>query len=107
MAEKSSEGAMRELVTAVAGTRGWNETLEAWLARAARQAGVTYRQAKALFYREIDDPEHKAARRMKLAAERKAKQEAGALAQRFTSIAEALIESHLAAARALLSGGPS
>lgn len=90
MRDKSSEGAMRELVSAVGGPRGWNETREAWLSRVARTAGVSFSQARRLFYREITDPEHKAARRMQLAAERKAKQEAGALAQQFTSIAEAL-----------------
>lgn len=81
---------VREFVTAVAGPRGWNETRESWLARSARQAGVSYRAAKALFYGEITDPDHKAARRMRDAATKKARQEAANLAAQYQRIAEAM-----------------
>lgn len=40
-----------------------------WLARAARSAGVTYRQVKALYYGEIDDPRHSVATNILTAAE--------------------------------------
>ena len=91
MLEKfSGVRSMRELVAVVAGERGWGETRESWLARAARHAGVSYRQTKALFYGEITDPEHRAARRMKAAAEKDGKQEAEALAQRFETIARSI-----------------
>lgn len=90
MAEKPSEGSMRDVVAAVAGPRGWGETRESWLARAARAADVTYRQAKALFYGEITDPEHRAVRRMKAAAERQGRREAAELAAKFDSIARSM-----------------
>lgn len=88
MSEKSSE--MREAVATVAGPRAFHETRESWLARAARNAGISFRQAKSLFYGEITDPEHKAARRMLAAAERQGKREASDLADKFESIARSM-----------------
>lgn len=41
---------MRDAITTLAGQRGWSETRERWLDRAARSAGITYRQARSLFY---------------------------------------------------------
>ena len=87
MAEKLSGGSMRELVAAAAGPRLWNDTRESWLARAARRSGVSYRQAKALFYGEIQDADHRTARRMREAA---GQHEAGQLAQRFEALASSL-----------------
>lgn len=60
---------LRDLVAKVAGPRQWSDTREAWLARAARKAGISFRQCKALFYGEIVDPNHKSARLMRDAAE--------------------------------------
>jgi hypothetical protein len=40
----------------LAGPRQWNDTRESWLARGARAAGVSFRTAKGLFYREWPDP---------------------------------------------------
>lgn len=88
--EKASEAKMRDAVLAVAGPMLGDENRKSWLSRAARHANVSYRQAKALFYGEIIDPEHKASRRMRDAAERKAKEEATDLAGRFETIAGAL-----------------
>ena len=69
--KKSSEGlGMRELVASVAGPRSWGDTRESWLARAARRAGISPRQAKSLFYAEITDPNHRSARLMRDAAQR-------------------------------------
>lgn len=65
----SSESSMRELVAAVAGSRQWADTRQSWLSRAARKAGISYRQTKALFYGEIKDPNHRSARLMRDAAE--------------------------------------
>lgn len=59
---------MRELVALVAGPRSWTDTRESWIARAARRAGISYRQAKSLFYGEITDRNHKSARLMRDAA---------------------------------------
>lgn len=74
--EKRSETDMRDVVAIVAGPRGWGDTRQSWLARAARRAGVTYRQAKALFYGEITDPKHLAARRMIEEAQRRREEKA-------------------------------
>ena len=69
VAEKFSRSLrMRELIAAVAGPKGWDETRERWLERASRKAGITYRAAKAIFYSEIADPEHRAVRRLAAAA---------------------------------------
>jgi hypothetical protein len=100
---------MRELVAAVAGPRQWGDTRQSWIGRAARRAGVSYRAAKSLFYGEITDPEHKAARKMKAAA---GKHEAEQLARQFEGLALALdvrdeafhrqdIDALISAARAL------
>lgn len=69
MSEKLSGVWMRDLVALVAGPRSWSDTRESWLARAARRAGISYRQCKALFYGEIVDPYHRSARLMRDAAE--------------------------------------
>jgi hypothetical protein len=78
---------MRELVAAVAGPVQWNDNRKSWLSRAARRANVSYRQAKALFYGEINDPEHKTVRRMQVAAGR---HEATELARHFETMAVGL-----------------
>ncbi len=70
--------ALRELIAAVAGPREWSDTRESWLARAARKAGISYRQTKSLWYGEIQDETHRSARLMRDAAER--------LAQRYEAI---------------------
>ena len=82
MPEKSSRAAsMRELVASVAGPREWSDTRESWLGRAARRAGITFRQTKALFYGEIADPNHRSARLMRDAAD---------LAGRYETIARSM-----------------
>jgi hypothetical protein len=78
---------VRELVEAVAGPRTINDTRESWLRRAARLAGTTYRQAKALFYSEISDPYHPTVTKFKEAA---GIHEARQLAERYERIAMAL-----------------
>jgi hypothetical protein len=90
MSEKLSKGQnVRELVEAVAGPRMVNDTRETWLRRAARLAGTTYRQAKALFYSEITDPYHPTITKFKEAA---GKHEAIDLAERYERIAMALVQ---------------
>jgi hypothetical protein len=88
MSEKLSRGQnVRELVEAVAGPRLTNDTRETWLRRAARVAGTSYRQAKALFYSEITDPYHPTITRFREAA---GNHEAIELAERYERIAMAL-----------------
>lgn len=109
VSEKSSGVRMRELVAAVAGPILPTDNRESWLRRAARNAGTSYRQARALFYGEIVDPYHSAITRFKEAAGR---HEARNLAAQFESLATSLnirdpdfhradIDSLISAARAL------
>jgi len=43
---------MRDAVITAAGPRGWNDTRESWLSRAARKLGITHRRARSLFYQQ-------------------------------------------------------
>lgn len=66
--EKRSEGErMRELVCAVGGPLRPTENRKSWLARVARQAGITARAAKAAFYGEIN-ADNKVAWKLRAAA---------------------------------------
>jgi hypothetical protein len=88
MSEKfSGEKRVRDLVEAVAGPRAINDSRESWLRRAARLAGTSYRQAKALFYSEISDPHHPTVTKFKEAAGR---HEARLLAEQYERLAVAL-----------------
>lgn len=78
---------MRELITAVIGPRLDTDNRESWLRRAARSAGTSYRQARALFYGEITDPHHRTVTKFKEAAGR---HEARNLAAQFENLAQAL-----------------
>jgi hypothetical protein len=50
-----------EEIGIIAGPMLPSDTRESWLARAARKAGITFRQAKALRYGETKDPKHSVA----------------------------------------------
>ena len=78
---------MRELVRAVAGPRMDVDTRESWLRRAARLAGTSFRQAKALYYGEINDPYHRTVAKFREAAGRA---EAKNLASEFERLAISL-----------------
>jgi hypothetical protein len=75
----------KEIAT-IAGPLLQNETRESWLARAARKAGITFRQCKGLFYGEIDDPKVSVAWGV-LSAAAKARKEARELASQFEYLA--------------------
>ena len=47
---------MKSSIAELAGPRDLHDTRESWLRRGARRAGITYRQAKSLFYGESADP---------------------------------------------------
>jgi hypothetical protein len=47
---------MRDAIRELAGPRDFNDTRESWLARAARKAGISFRQAKAFHYGETPNP---------------------------------------------------
>ena len=80
----------RELIAAVAGPKGDFDTRQSWIARAARRVGISYRQARAIFYGEIQDPYHASVRRLHDAAAVKGRAEAAHLAQHYYSLASAL-----------------
>lgn len=84
--EKSSAVALRALVAAVAGPPRVFDNRKSWLAYAARKAGISFRTVKAIFYGEIDNPEHPSVRLMRYAAAERAK----ALAERYESIARSM-----------------
>jgi len=51
-ASKVVSAQARDLLCAIAGPRGWNDTRQAWLAKAARRLGFGHRRTKAIFYGE-------------------------------------------------------
>jgi hypothetical protein len=85
---------MRALIVAAAGPRRDTDNRETWLRRAAKDAGVSFRQTKALYYEEIEpDPDSEAVRKFEAAAAARARRGAGDLAQKFESILEQLEQS--------------
>ena len=84
--EKRSEMSARQSIAIVAGPFEGNR--KGWLARVPRLVStVTFRTVKALWYNEIDDPEHWAARDIKRAAAViEARKEAQALADQYQNI---------------------
>ena len=62
---------MRQAIVEMAGERGWNETRLRWLDRAAREAGISYRAARALFYLEPHEPRGSVVERVQRAVQEK------------------------------------
>lgn len=58
---------MRQAIIRLGGPRDWYATRESWLAKAARNAGITYRTAKSLFYCEAEDPRASVVERIRTA----------------------------------------
>lgn len=98
MSEKSSGvEKMRREIAIVAGPKGWGDTRESWLAQVPKavkrvlgtqRETVAYRTVKSLWYGEITDPEHWAARDIRRAAELiEARREASNLASQYQQIA--------------------
>jgi hypothetical protein len=92
MEKSSGVKSVRTEISVVAGPREWGDTRESWLARVPRRVStVTFRTVKALWYGEIDDPDHWAARDIRRAAEIiEGRKETAALASQFVSVAGAL-----------------
>lgn len=89
MSEKSSGvNLVRKEISIVAGPREWGDTRESWLSRVPRKVQtVTFRTVKALWYGEIVDHEHWAARDIRRAAQLiEAKREAASLASQYENI---------------------
>jgi hypothetical protein len=76
-------------IQVIAGPKLSGDTKESWLARAARKAGITFRQCKALYYNETKDPKASVASSVLLAS-RQAREEAKSLASQFETLAGAM-----------------
>lgn len=76
-------------IEVIAGPKLASDTRESWLARAARRAGITFRQCRALYYGETVDPKMSVAIGVVTAAQA-ARREAAAQASRFEKVAGAL-----------------
>ena len=89
---------MHKSIITLAGEREWFENRDRWLEKAAHAAGISYRRAKAFFYRESVDPKSSAVDRVRIAVKRleASKQEAAArdeyigLLERITTLAARL-----------------
>ena len=92
MEKVSGVSVMRKAISVVAGVRDWGDTRESWLARVPRKVPtVTFRTVKGLWYGEIDDPGHWAARDIRRAAAViEGRKEAADLASQFETIARGL-----------------
>jgi hypothetical protein len=79
---------MKREIAIVAGPREWGDTRESWLARVPRRVStVTFRTVRALWYGEITDPNHWAARDIRREAQLiEARREAAAVAARYETI---------------------
>ena len=64
---------MHQSIRTLAGPRADSDTRETMLARAARRAGITSRQARALYYGEAKDPKSSVVERVRAAIARNAK----------------------------------
>lgn len=70
---------MHSAISKLAGHRDWRDTRGRWLEKAARAAGISYRQAKSLFYGETKDPKWSVVEKVRAARDRMLEtQEAGA-----------------------------
>lgn len=83
---------MRREIAILAGPREWNDTRESWLNKVCdRVPTITHRTVKALWYGEIKNPDHWAARDIRRAVEViQAQQEAQALARQLETIVSGL-----------------
>ncbi|WP_316205770.1 hypothetical protein [Bradyrhizobium sp. SZCCHNS1012] len=82
---------MRTLIVAAAGPRLDTDTRETWLRRAADLVGVSFRQARAVYYGEVSGPNCEAVRKFEEAAERRAREGAADLADQFDSLLAQLV----------------
>ncbi len=92
MEKCSGVSEMRNAIAIVAGPKDWGDTRESWLARVPRKVKtVSFRTVKALWYGEILDVDHWAARDIRAAATLiEARKESNSLATQYESIAGGL-----------------
>ena len=97
---------MKRSIVLLAGPRQDTDTRESMIARAARRAGISFRQAKTFFYGETTNPRFKVVERVRAAIENaNVAQEAKARAE-FERVRDqiALLEQRLAALAADMGG---
>lgn len=84
---------MRKEIAIVAGLKDWGDTRESWLARVpAKVPTVSFRTVKSLWYGEIRNENHWAAREIKRAAQLiEAQKEAADIARQFEKLAVGLV----------------
>ena len=63
---------MKRAIVALAGSRSWSDSRESMIARAARKAGLTFRQARSLYYGETADPKFSVVQKVREAVDREA-----------------------------------
>jgi hypothetical protein len=100
MEKSSGVKSVRKEIATVAGPKDWGDTRESWLSKVPRavkqilgteKETIAYRTVKSLWYGEIDDPEHWAARDIRRSAEIiEARKEAAALADKYQKIAQGM-----------------
>lgn len=83
---------MRKEIAILAGPREWDQTRASWLDQVCEHVPtVSYRTIKALWYGEIKDPDHWAARDIRRAVEvLEAQREAASLARQLETIVNGL-----------------
>ena len=69
---------MREAIRELAGPRSFTDTRESWLNRAARRAGISFRQAKAFHYGETMNPRSQDVEKVRAAVQSKQHTRTGA-----------------------------
>jgi hypothetical protein len=95
---------MRTEIALLAGPREWGDNKKGWLSRVPRavkralgtdKETVTYRMVKSLWYGEITDPDHHAARDVRRAAKiMAARREALGLAEKYRALARGMNEAN-------------
>lgn len=104
--EMNVSAEMKRSIVVLAGPRGDSDTRESMIARAARRAGISFRQAKSFFYEETTNPRFGVVARVRAAIENaNLAQEAKARAE-YEHVREQieLLEQRLAALGADLGG---
>ncbi len=61
---------MHTAISQLAGDRHWRDTRGRWLEKAAKATGISYRQAKSLFYGETKDPKWSVVEKVRAARHR-------------------------------------
>lgn len=98
--KRSGVFCMRTEIALIAGPRAWGDTKLSWLARVPREVKkllgteketISFRTVKSLWFGEIENPDHHAARDVRRAAEIvKARNDAQALAAKYKTLVGAM-----------------